>query len=268
MTLLILLACGPKKVEELEVGPTSGWHIEEGWSGSCFLPPDFEAIEDVELREKMRQDTVTAMALQWEGARRDGVNFDAEMADRVALLLQPQRVPEVAAANYELCVEVMRDGVTTSRWGRWVQELHEELEEEACPNPLEDTFHSLEVSRGWQLDVEMCAGQAYRIKAPTSELFQLGPEREYISVEGEPEALPPEGAYCREVAGCAWGQLVARFESEDGEVTLIPIGGEYEGTAPAAGRLSIAINDDDHSDNRWRVRDGVQDGAAVEVRPR
>jgi hypothetical protein len=270
MTLLILLSCGPKKLPEVEAGPTSGWHIEQGWSGSCFLPPDFAAIEDAELRDKMRADTVRAMVLQWEGSRRDGVNFDADMSDRVGVLLEavPERVSPVAAENYELCVEVMRDDTTTSRWGRWVQDLHQDLEDAACPNPLEDTFHTLEVNRGWQLNVELCAGEAYRIKATTTELFQLRPDGDWIGVEGEPELLPPEGAYCREVAGCAWGQLVVRFEGDDGSVQLIPVGGDYEGVAPRAGTLSLAINDDDHSDNRWRVVDGVQDGVTLEVRPR
>ncbi len=270
MTLLILLSCGPKKLPDAEAGPSSGWHIERGWSGSCFLPPDFPAIEDTELREKMVADTVRAMVLQWEGSRQDGVNFDGDMSDQVGLLLDkvPERVPQVAADNYELCVEVMRDDVTTSRWGRWVQDLHAELEEDDCPNPLDDTFHTLEVNRGWQLEVELCAGQAYRIKAATTELFQLSKSGDWIGVEGEPELLPPEGAYCREVAGCAWGQLVGRFEGEDGEVELFPIGGEYEGTATQAGMLSLAINDDDHSDNAWRIVEGVQDGVTLEVRPR
>ena len=268
--LLFLVSCGPKKTPEADAAPTTGWQMEEGWSGSCFVPPDFAAIEDVELRTKMQKDTLGAMALQWAGARRDGVNFDAEMSEetRDYLLVHPDRAGDIASQNHEHCVGVMRDGLTTSSWGSWLVELHADLAEEACPEPLEDVFHTLDIKSGWQLDVDLCAGQEYVIRAAASEVFFLqdgGPE---VTVEGLSDPLPPEGAYCREVAGCSWGQLVGRFEAEDGTVEVFPIGAEREGIAPSAGRLSVAVNDDDHSDNAFQIEGGVQDGVTVEVRPR
>ncbi|MCP4806763.1 MAG: hypothetical protein GY913_03120 [Proteobacteria bacterium] len=268
--LLLLLSCGPKNLPDVDVAPTTGWQMEEGWFGSCFVPPEYAAIEDAELRTKMQKDTIGAMALQWAGARRDGVNFDVELAEetRDYLLVYPERAQDIAAQNLEHCLGVMRDGLTTSTWGGWLVELHEDLADEACPEPLEDVFHALDIRTGWQLDVDLCAGQEYVVRAPASEVFFLQKDGPEVTIAGLAEPLPPEGAYCREVAGCTWGQLVGRFETEDGQVEVFPIGAEKVLTAPAAGRLSVAVNDDDHSDNAFQIVDGVQDGVTVEVRPR
>ena len=267
--LLLLLACGPKKIDDADTGPTFGWHVEEGWTGSCFLAPDFATIEDAALREKMQRDTLGAMVLQWEGSRQDGVKFDADMAEEVGEYLAPHldRVQGVAEQNHALCVEVMGEGATTSAWGRWLQELHEELAEEACPTPLEDTFHTLDLRSGWQANVEICAGASYVVRGAAREEFRLSKEGPLITIDGDPDTLPPEGAYCREVAGCRWGMLVGRFDGEDGSVEVFPIGSERRLTATVAGTLSVAINDDDHSDNSWQIVDGVQDGVTVEIRP-
>ncbi|HJN76008.1 MAG TPA: hypothetical protein QGF58_18905 [Myxococcota bacterium] len=265
----LILACGPKNVSELDTGPTAGWHVEEGWGGSCFLPPDFETIEDAELRQKMQRDTLAAMSLQWEGSRRDGIRFDPDLSDEVAAYLEPHldRVQGVADQNHAHCVEVMDQGATTSAWGLWLEELHEDLSEEACPTPLSDNFHTLDIRTGWQADVEICAGTSYVVRGAVGEQFRLSAEGALITLAGDPDNLPPEGAFCREVAGCAWGMLVGRFEGEDGSVEVFPIGTEKTRTAAVAGTLSIAINDDDHHDNAWQIVDGVQDGVTLEIRP-
>jgi len=267
--LWFTLACGPKNIDDVEVGPTVGWHVEEGWSGSCFRAPDFASIEDAELRTKMQGDTISAMVLQWEGSRQDGVKFDAEMADAVGEYLRPHldRVQRVSTENHAQCVEVMGAGATTSAWGRWLEDLHDELAHEACPTPLEDTFHTLDIRTGWQANVEICEGAAYVVRGAAKEEFRLSAEAPLITIDGDPDTLPPEGAYCREVAGCSWGMLVGRFDGEDGSVEIFPIGSERSLTASVAGTLSIAINDDDHSDNSWQIVDGVQDGVTVEIRP-
>lgn len=268
--LIFLLSCGPKKSPAVDAAPTTGWQMEEGWSGSCFVPPDYDAVQDLELRTKMQKDTIGAMALQWVGARRDGVSFDADVAEetRDYLLVHPDRAADIAAQNLEHCLGVMRDGGTTSSWGSWLVELHSDLAEEDCPEPLEDTFHTLDLKAGWQLDIDLCAGQEYVVRAPASEYFYLTDPGPDFTVEGIADPLPPEGALCREVAGCKWGQLVGRFESESGEVEVFPIGAEKELVALEAGRLSVAINDDDPEHNVYRIVSGVQDGVTVEVRPR
>lgn len=267
--LLLLVSCGPKNIEQTGSAPTTGWQIEEGWGGSCFVAPDFASIEDAELREKMQRDTLGAMSLQWEGSRQDGVRFDPELSDEVAAYLMPHldRVQAVAGANLEHCVDVMGDGATTSAWGAWLEELHEQLADEDCPDPLEDTYQTLDIGKGWQGEVEICAGTSYVVRGAALEEFRLIADGPFVTIAGHPDALPPEGAYCREVAGCAWGQLVGRFDGEDGSVEIFPIGTEQTRTATVGGVLSVAVNDDDHSDNSWQIVDGVKDGVTVEIRP-
>jgi hypothetical protein len=268
MIWLLLLACGPKTAPNNNA-PDSGWLLESGDRSSCFVAPEFAAIDNPTLREKQQRDTVRAMTLQWAGARRDGVDFGQDRATELqALLLADLNdIQEISSKNLEFCLGVMRNGDTTSAWGSWVEELQAEYKEAACPEALEeDLYHPMDLSFGWQLDLPVCAGQALEIKANVTQYYVLAKNGPQLNVLGDSESDPSADHLC---PTCVPGVLLARFEPDgDGEVQVFEVGDTQSFTAPSAGILSVAINDTDYSDNSWRVQEAVQDGLTLVVKPR
>lgn len=267
MLFLTLLACGPK-TDPNDNRPESGWLLEPGDRSACFVAPEFSDIDDPTLREKQQRDTVRAMSLQWAGARRDGVDFGEERAGELEALLLADlgQTQAIAAKNLEYCLGVMREGSTTSAWGSWVEELQAEYAEKACPEPLEeDVFHTLDLARGWQMDLPLCAGQRVTLKADVGQYYSLSEGGAQLNVRGDSEAQPTPGHLC---PTCIPGVLLLRFEPEGGgDVQIVEVASERSFTAPVAGTLSVAINDADYNDNSWRVHEAVRDGLTVVVKP-
>jgi hypothetical protein len=259
LTLLTLLAC-PKTPTDVDTGPTYGWKMEQDWRHACFHPaPLSDATTD-----RQTADTVRAMSAQWSGQKRDGVSFDEGLVTELTGLLNAKDaayVNGVAERNLELCRDVMQGGSTTSAWGSYLEALRDELAEEACPEPLEDTFHTLDLSVGWQADVPLCPGESVRIKASTADLYRVSADGEFVRVLGDGPAV--EGDPCMDM-DCQHGMLVGRFQGASGDEQVFAVGALLEWTAPEAGTLSVAINDSDLSDNTWRLEEGVRDGITVE----
>lgn len=261
MLLVILLAC-PKKGAPVEAqGPTVGWTIEPGWTGACFVPPDFTTPEG-EVRAKQEHDTMVALVSQWTGQRGDGVSFDVDAAEGVAAMLPSDRIGEVATENLAWCRDAMSGEASTTSWGTWLEELHDELKEEACPEPLEDTYLTLDVTEQWFAEVPICAGDAWFLKAESDQyrVRAEGPTHTVAGTEGDASSLP-----CPD---CPVGALIVRFDGQDGSSQVTLAGVSVEGVAPVAGTLSIGLNDDDFSDNAYRIQGGVQDSVGIQVGPR
>ena len=261
MLLALVLGC-PKNTEVIETpGPTVGWTIKSGWTGACFTAPDFSTL-DGEVRGKQERDSLTAMTSQWLGARNDGVRFDEKAARGVGKLLPAERIGEIAAQNLAFCAEVMSGEASTAAWSAWLEELYEDLQEEACPDPLVDTYLTLDVTQQWFAEVPVCAGDHWFLRAESDQYRTTkgASTHTVMGTEGDASGLP-----CPD---CPRGSLIVRFDGEDGSSTLM-IGGTYaEGTAPVSGTLSIGLNDDDFSDNTYRVKGGVQDSVGVQVGPK
>ena len=261
MLLAILLACPKEGAPEEAHGSTVGWTIERGWTGACFVPPDFSTLEG-EVRAKQEQNTMDALVGQWTGERNDGVSFDANAAKGVREMLPAERIGDVAAENLAFCRDAMSGEATTTSWGTWLEELHAELKEESCPDPLEDTYLTLDVRVQWFAEVPICAGDAWFLKAESDEyrVRADGPTHTVAGTEGDASSLP-----CPD---CPVGALIVRFEGEDGSTAVMLAGTSVQGVAPVAGRLRIGLNDDDFSDNAYRVQGGVKDSVGIQVGPR
>lgn len=267
MFWFLLMSCGPKATPESAADSLVGWHTRDGDRAACFVAPDFGAVADPALRDKQLRDSVRNMALQWAGVRRDGVDFGAERVQETEALLLADldRVPAVAAENLEHCQIAMAPGGNTAAWGSWVEDLHRELKEEACPEPFEETTAPLDLSGAWQLELPICAGEDILLQTDATQQFRLSADGPLLTVEGDSSTAPTPEHLC---PTCTHGKLILRFEPEDGGATqYIEAGGELRWTAPSAGVISVGINDADPSDNAWRIEDGVQDGASLLVRP-
>ncbi len=261
MLLALLLGC-PKDSEAIEAqGPTVGWTIEAGWTGACFVTPDFATLGQ-DVRAKQEGDSLKAMTSQWLGERNDGVRFDEEAARGVGDLLPADRIGEIASRNLEFCAEVMSGQASTAAWSAWLEELYEELEEEACPEPLVDTYLTLDVTQQWFAEVPVCAGDSWFVRAESDHYRTRKGAATHTAAGTEEDA---SGLPCPE---CPQGSLIVRFDGEDGNSSIVTGGTYAEGTVPVSGTLSIGLNDDDFSDNAYRVTAGVQDSVGVQVGPK
>ena len=260
MWMLLSLGCPKDAPPEESAGPTVGWTIEEGWNGACFVPPDFTTLTG-EVKQKQQRDTVTALASQWVGQRNDGVRFDEEAAQSVAALLQPAEIEEVARENLGFCRDFMSGAATTAAWSSWLEQLADDLERQNCPEPLEDTYLTLDVGEQWFAVVPLCQGDGFFVKSG-SDLYKTRPDNDFHDVngvDGDASSLP-----CPE---CPVGALIGRIDGDDGSSTVFALGAHYAGTAEVGGTLSIGLNDDDVGDNTYRVQGGVTDSVGIQVGP-
>jgi hypothetical protein len=262
--LLSLLACGGTKGSPASSGDAAdgGWISESGWTGTCFDAPDLST-------DKARQDTLNAMALQWRGGRNDGVSFPLDLVVEVRDLLRerPAEIPAIAEKNLEFCRKAMSGEASTVGWGSWLEELPAQLQEGECVALLEDDrYEYIELDEGWQHDQRLCAGETLTITASTKARFRLSEGGDWLTAEGDASLEVPAGALCTD-EGCLRGVLLGRFQPESGEVVIFPIGARLTWTAPGAGSLSFALNDDDFGDNAWFVEDGYADKTALTLSP-
>ena len=116
--LILLTGCKNKTVEP--AAPIVGWHQEEGWSGSCYFPPNWEEMGSGDRRME-RQNTLQALMSQWRGDRGDGVSFDEKAIENTetVLLGSPDKTEQVAAENLSECRKAMQKG-QMSAWGSWL----------------------------------------------------------------------------------------------------------------------------------------------------
>lgn len=266
--LAALTAPACKKEAPAPAEAPVGWYAEEGWSASCYFPPDYSELELTE-RRMARQAALEAMMSQWRGERDDGILVDGRIVEDVetTLLGYPDRIEEVSQQNLSYCKQVMGGVPDTDEWIGWLKGLPDALTSGECIAPLRDTwFDYLDIGRGWQLEVPVCEGDPVLITGTVKDRFRLSDGGDWINVEGNGAPASAGDLPCN-IEGCYEGQLVARFVSEDGVESIFPVGAEKAWTAPANGILSVTINDITYYDNTWYQSGAIIDHTAITIGP-
>ena len=266
----LVLGCGPKKVDESS--SLVGWNKgdAETWTGSCYFPPDYEALEASEgltSRKLARQASLEAMISQWRGDRLDGVSFDSGVIEdvEITLLGRPEHIEDVSQKNLEFCKQTMGAGAGTGNWESWLKSLPDELTAGECNTPLQDTyFHYFDINASWQLSIPVCAGDGVRFSA-SKDRYRVSDDGEWIDADGSGAAAGADYPCNRE--GCNVGMMVARFTSEDGVEDFFPVGRSATWTAPSHGSISITVNDTSYYDNTWYQSGSIIDHTSVEIGP-
>jgi hypothetical protein len=279
--LVVIAACGGKK----DTGPTApllGWHAEEGWAGQCWFPADYENLGTT-TRLESRQKSLEAMISQWRGERDDGVSFRSSSVEKLEIILlgRPTLIEEVSRQNAAHCRDAMASGVSTDKeipstlgdmtaWKSWFGPLNAKLNEGECKGGLEDTlFYYLEIDGGWQLDVPVCEGSLYLVRATKSDKYRIAEDGPWINADGDPNQPTSgvEGAPCNR-EGCYAGMVIMRFTTDSGIETIVPMGVQIMYTVPAHGRISVRVNDTTFYDNTWYQSGGIIDHTALEISPK
>lgn len=264
-----VLGCGPKKVDDAP--PPVGWHGEELWSGQCYFPPDFDAVEakeGISARALARQAALEGMISQWKGERDDGVSFKAgKITDVETVLLgDPSKIEELSRKNLEFCKQVMGAGADTASWNTWLRGLPDALTAGECMAPLVNTyFDYLDIGGSWQLNVGMCAGETAIITSTQADRFRLDEDGDWMTTAGN--GVQANGDLPCTMEGCTEGMLVGRFTSDDGYEEVFAIGAEFAYTAQAHGSISVTVNDLTYYDNVWFGNGGITDHTGITVAP-
>ena len=255
---------GKKKKKGQEEEPIFGWHQEEGWTGSCFYPSDFAAMGAGDKRMAW-QKTREALMSQWQGGRSDGVNFDEKAVINVetALLSKPERIEEVSQKNLELCKDAMANGSTIA-WGNWLKALTGELTAGECPWPSfsNTQYNYLDINNDWQNQANLCKGDKVRVKASKIDYYRIDEGGDWINAGGT--GAPAETGYPCTEPGCEIGALILRFKGESGMEIIQPVGLDNTFLAPEHGSITVMINDNNLSDNVWKVEKGLEHHTAID----
>lgn len=267
-SLLLCLAPAAEagKKSKTKEPPKTGWQTEEGWAGSCYYPPDFEAL-GVGDRRIAWQSTRDAMMQQWNGTKGDGVQLTEKhvINFETVLLAKPERIEEVSKENLDKCVGFMKGNVSLQQWESWLISKPAELTEGECPYaPLDYTlFDYLDINNGWQIPRNVCKGDVVKVHGTDGDYFKLDKESDWINVAGD-TSKPTAGGFACNVEGCFKGQLIMRFTGDSGVSNVYAVGIEYVFTAPEHGKIEVMINDDNLSDNFWKVDSGLEHHTGIE----
>ncbi|GEM_PF-751977 len=284
LSVMALVACGDKKDAE-PAAPIEGWHAEEGWVGQCWYPVDYDRVEanqGTTARLEARQGALEAMMSQWQGRRDDGVSMKSSAVEKVEITLlgRPTLIEEVSRQNADQCRAVMAAGASTDdespatlgdmgAWKRWFGSLDRDLNEGECRGGLEDTlFYYLEIDGGWQLDVPVCEGMSFKIRATEGDKYRIAEDGPWINTAGDPDQLTMgmEDWPCN-MEGCYAGMLMMRFTTDSGIETIYPIGVGMMFNVPAHGSMTFRINDTTFFDNTWFKSGGIIDHTGLEISP-
>jgi hypothetical protein len=271
--LAVGVAHAKKKAEEAP--PPVGWHTVEatkkdpGWRGSCYNPPAWDKLPETD-RRMARQQALAAMKAQWLGQREEFVSFSAIMVEdlETTLLGRPDKIEMVTAKNAEYCVQVMSQGADTEPWSTWLSGLPARLTAGECNNPLDyQLIQYLDINRDWQEQVPFCKGNRAVIEASPSDNYRIVKGGDWINADGDPSQPASDATLPCNFDGCFLGQLVGKFVTEQGVVTVFPVGTRKEFEAPENGTFSFMINDTTFYDNDWRSQGTITDHTAVTVSP-
>ncbi len=267
LAVVPVLGCGGKK--PMDTAPAVGWHAEEGWKGTCFHPPAWETLEDTQ-RRIARQQALEEMKRQWRGLHQDGVAFQAEIVDDVetTLLGRPEHIEMVSRKNLEFCKQVMGAGAPTEAWGEWMASLTPTLTAGECTNPFDyQLIQYLDINHSWQENIHFCAGERAIVTASATDKYRISKKGPWINADGDPELRASRPDLPCNLEGCFEGQLVGRFVTESGLVSILPLGTEAQFEAPEHGYFSFTVNDDTYWDNEWRKTGAVTDHTSVTFTP-
>jgi hypothetical protein len=266
--LVGLAACGPEKVVAPAALPV-GWYTEPTWTGSCYVPPDFEKMESTD-RKIARQQTLEAIHDQWLGGRKDGIAFKPQMIDDVetTLLGRPDDIENVSRKNLELCKQVMGAGGSKVEWETWLRKLPAQLTAGECNTPVDyQLFQYLDINTGWQQPIHFCRGNKVIIEATEKDMYRIVEGGPWISAEGDLSQKATAKELPCNFEGCYVGQLIGRYVTDSGIQTVFPIGLRKDFEAPEHGTLTWQINDTVWYDNVWRKQGTIIDKTAISVTP-
>lgn len=264
---LVVLACNksPK-----EVAPIEGWHQEEGWTGACWYPKNFDELGPGDSRVH-RQETLEAMMSQWTGGRDDGISFDEITTTNVETILlgEPEKIEMLAVGNLEQCQRAMAGG-GQGEWKDWLVRTANQMTDGQCQHrPMRYTlFDYLNIGSSWHIPVGVCEGDHIRIKATVNDLYRISEDGPWINTEGDP-SQPSVGAdWPCNIEGCYAGQLIMRFVGDSSGIeTIMPVGVQKEWIVPEHGQIDIMINDTTYYDNVYKIEGGIEHHTAIEYSP-
>jgi hypothetical protein len=262
---LLLASCGKKNTTPAP--PPVGWHQEEGWTMSCYFPPDYAQM-NLSTRRLERSKILDEILSQWNGSREDGVSFDEDtiLSVETVLLGRPEKIEAFSHSNLTECKKVATGG-TASAWGSWARALPGKLTAGECLVPFDFTmFDYLAIDTGWQRALPICQGDIVRISGTASDKFRISDRGPWINVKGDTSQSPSGELPCS-LEGCHPGTLVLRFVSESGVENMYAVGEQLIFTAPEHGEISYRINDTTMYDNIWYTRGGLTDHTAIEISP-
>ncbi len=264
-TLLSITAC--KKPPA--AAPKLGWVKVEGMSHECYYPPAWDTLGPGD-RKIARADALEEMMTQWTGKRADGVEFDEQMITDVetSLLGQPIMVEEMSGKNTQYCESFMTAGGSTSAWSSWLSGLPAKFNEGQCYNPLVDTYYNyLDLARGWQNKVAVCKGDKVAVKGTEIDYYQYFKGSPWVNAAGDPAKSASGSELPCNIEGCLYGQLIVHFVGESGAVVVKPAGLGVVITAPESGYIEVMINDDDLTDNKYKIESGMEHHTGIEYKP-
>ncbi len=273
VALLLILPFGAeakrrkkKKNKDESAGPRIGWVAVGEAGGQCYFPPDFDDpdLNKFDRRQK-RAEALNEILGQWSGNRNDGVSFDPGMVEsvRTVLLGTPERIEGFAQRNAEQCEKAMTGGGVAA-WETWAEGARGRLTEGDCPTPpMEYTaFDYLQINNNWQIPISVCKNDRVIIKGTKRDQYRLTKDGPWMNVAGTDG--PTEGLPCS-IEGCKRGMLIMKFRPAEGPEVILPVGEQTEFTAPNHGEITVMVNDDQLSDNEWRMRGRVQDHTSIEI---
>ncbi len=256
-----------KKNAEPE-GPRIGWHEVGSNGGSCYYPPDFSELASGPKRMGWME-TREALMSQWRGDRGDGVSFDERVITDVetVLLAKPERIEAFAVENLSQCERAMKGGGTDA-WAKWLSASPGRLTEGECPTPPMDytLYDYLSLNFDWQIPVNVCKGDRILVHGTDSDYYKLESGGPWINVSGDPNATDVSGLPC-DIEGCVRGMLIMKFTGESGVSQVLPVGVEREFLAPEHGTIQVMINDDELTDNVYKVERGLEHHTGIEYKP-
>ena len=255
-----------KKKSKAPPPPKVGFQQDEGWSMSCYYPPDWGSLKELD-RRAARGKVLDDMMSQWAGKREDGVSFNANIVEdmETTLLGKMELVEAVSAQNLELC-KAAATGGGTSAWESWLRGAPAKLTAGECFTHFDFTMYDyLEIAQGWQRAMPICRDDKIRISGTPKDKFRISDKGPWITVAGDPDQPTVGGDWPCNLEGCLAGILVLRFVGESGVESIVPIGDSREWRAPENGEITYRINDTTFFDNVWFKNGQIQDRTSIEI---
>ncbi len=267
--LALVSVADAKKPKEVAPTWTPGWNAVGTAGGQCYYPPDFASMGPGDRRLAWNTARHEMMA-QWGGQKGDGIQFDEKAITNTetALLAKAERVEEVAKANFEQCRKAFSGG-GTGDWKTWLDGLSGQLTVGECPSPPLDyqLYDYLNVNAGWQVNAGVCKGDRVQVSGSSADYYQLEAGGPWVNADGDPNGTATGSGMPCTIEGCKPGMLVLQFRGMSGITTVVPIGTGSIFTAPEHGSISVMINDNNLSDNKYKVESRIEHHMQIEYGP-
>lgn len=261
------------KKEKPKKGPATalvGWQTPKDGSGECHYPPDFTALPQGP-RVMERQRALEAALTQWRGERDDGVSVTENVSTNVetVLLGHPNDIEPTLIENTAWCEKVRRGQATMGEWETWLASLPAKLTEGECKGSIvpQTLYDYLNIHTGWHIPAPLCQGDEIVITASDKDYYQIERGGPWINAAGDPKQ-PGKGEDPCTLEGCFKGTVLLRFRGESGAEQILPVGLSRVFKAPEHGQITVTINDNDYTDNVWKVEAGLQHHTGIGYQPK